>query len=210
MTDLSAIIKMQNAITAESVLSVILQVESGAPTDVFARPRTRSRDVNALGCVMRLGTVDDIKRMLATLSKRYGDGLPSYLDTACSRDHESAPKETALEILVSNAPPQYLALAQTLVDYGGSVNVTASNGQPLLHFVVSHLHERQLDFMIRNGADLTIRNADGQTALELARATGQPAMATRLETAIADVAAQARDTAYHTRNAVLSKARFKR
>lgn len=185
MTDIAAQIKMQDAIRMENVASVLTQVESGAPLDVFAIPQSRGREVNALGCILRFGTRNDIERMVEILPQRCGANLAAYLATPCSRHPASGMRETPVDILLSRYPADdYLDIVQKLTVWGAPVPARTVTDEPLVHVAVNQMEARHLQFLIDTGADLKVTDLGGRSLHDAVRAKNNPEMTRVYDTAM--------------------------
>jgi len=74
-------------------------------------------------------------------------------------------------VLNVDSPPGY-ELSQRLVSLGldvNGVNHHANSGQTPLHAAVLYDDASRVEFLLRHGADRSLRNQDGLSALELAR-----------------------------------------
>lgn len=56
----------------------------------------------------------------------------------------------------------------TLLEHGADVNAAASDGTTVLHHAASMGSEAVVEYLIANGADLSIRDSSNRTALDIA------------------------------------------
>src|SRR5262249_10550026 len=64
---------------------------------------------------------------------------------------------------------------QLLLDYGADVNGVSKIGKTALHYAATAGHLRVITLLLEHGANTRLRDAEGDTPLDLARANGKSA-----------------------------------
>ena len=78
--------------------------------------------------------------------------------------------------------PLMYARWPVLLEYGANVNAQDEDGETALMHTVRTGEVTQIDFLLTHGADATVRNAEGQTAEDIAREHGAVSIAEVLHT----------------------------
>lgn len=74
-----------------------------------------------------------------------------------------------------------MTMAKLLVEHGAKVNVAQQGGWTPLHQAADHGHVELAHYLLKMGADRTLKADDGRTAADLARGRGFGSLAERLD-----------------------------
>jgi len=85
--------------------------------------------------------------------------------------------------VASPDPDTALYMARALIERGATVNARQQGEFTPLHEAAHRGHPVLVDLLLANGADRGLRNLEGHNAAELARASGRPELAARLDSA---------------------------